>query len=54
MGVFDTLKTVFSPDYEAVHYRCPRCERRFAYRADLTDPTCPYCDSGDLEPVEPS
>ncbi|WP_299269765.1 hypothetical protein [Halorientalis sp.] len=53
MGVFESLKSVFSLDDEVVHYRCRRCERTFAYRADLTDPTCPYCDGGDLDSVDP-
>jgi len=46
MGLLDTLADVFSPtESGAIHYQCQRCGRQFAYRADLSDLTCPYCDS---------
>ena len=50
MGLFESLKAAVTPNTEqAVHYHCLDCDRRFAYRADLDDPTCPYCDSEALE-----
>lgn len=53
MGLFDTLKEAFSPDRpQAVHYQCGNCSRRFVYRADLAEPTCPYCDSPELERLD--
>ena len=50
MGLFGRLKAVISPGREgAVDYRCRDCDRAFVYRADLSDPDCPYCDSERLE-----
>jgi len=52
MGLFDPLRNALSPDYDAaVEYRCPSCERAFAYSATITDPSCPYCDAEDLDEV---
>ena len=43
----------FAPDRSgAVRYRCRGCGRAFAYRADLPDPDCPYCDSRSLRTVD--
>jgi DNA-directed RNA polymerase subunit RPC12/RpoP len=54
MGLLDGLRGLVVPDRErAVHYRCMHCERTFAYRADVSDPACPYCDSTSLEEVKP-
>ncbi|WP_136716749.1 zinc ribbon domain-containing protein [Halorientalis salina] len=53
MGLLDSLKEAVTPDHEqAVRYQCLDCQRQFAYRADLDEQTCPYCDSTALERVD--
>lgn len=53
MGLFESLREAFTPEHgQAVRYRCQHCHRHFAYRADLSEPTCPYCDSAALEEVD--
>ncbi len=53
MELFDSLREAFTPTHEqAVRYRCQYCQRQFAYRADLSDPTCPYCDADALEEID--
>lgn len=53
MGLIGKLKTAITPSCDrAVGYRCLDCDRRFVYRADLSDPDCPYCDSEALERAE--
>lgn len=52
MGVLDSLRRALGPDYDAaVEYRCPSCGRTFAYSEKIDDPTCPYCDTGDLAEI---
>ncbi|MFD1587930.1 hypothetical protein ACFR9U_13155 [Halorientalis brevis] len=53
MGLFESLREAVTPEHEqAARYRCQHCRRQFAYRADLSDPTCPYCDAGALEEID--
>lgn len=52
MGVFNSLRRAFESDHGATEYRCPTCGRSFAYREEIDDPTCPYCDTEDLVAVQ--
>lgn len=53
MGFLETLTQALSPSRgRAVRYRCGSCGREFVYRADLANPTCPYCSTDGLERVE--
>jgi transposase-like protein len=50
MGLLSALQDVFGPDRdEEIRYRCQYCNRQFVYRADLVEPTCPYCGAATLE-----
>jgi len=54
MGLREAFKNAITPGgTRAVHYRCGDCNREFTYHADLSGPTCPYCDTADLESVDP-
>lgn len=53
MGLLKALRDAITSDRAAaIHYRCRHCDREFVYRADLSNPACPYCDAPSLEPVD--
>lgn len=53
MGLLTSLRDALTPTHDqAVHYRCLRCDREFVYRADLSEPNCPYCDNEHLERLD--
>jgi len=52
MGLFDQLREAVGGQRGGRRFECADCGRALAYAPSVEDPSCPYCDSGELRARE--